>query len=300
MVEDVSVAGFASVKLIFTRPKYGVPSELVKLARYEGSADFKTRPYNQYNVAKKTLQTVEAASTSLTTSEQLSVQAKLVEPKIHIKRAQAYIDAITSSEKITDLTKNLDQAIKSADLEKVENAYHIATAEYRKQVKLLDRVYGQSTRDGIRNAVKPAMEKLIDQVKYDVTVEIYIENASSLIIENKLAEAGAELEKAEYYLTFNKENFTFLSQLEKSYNDVMKSLPLQPLTVSSDGQNTVKVHFSKEYSIPLVGLEAGQFKISGETVQSSKLSADKKTVILTTSDLDPIICSFQVRNICSI
>ncbi|TQR21237.1 hypothetical protein [Psychrobacillus vulpis] len=253
----------------------------------EGSADFKTRPYNQYNVAKKTIQTAETAATNLTNSEQISVQAKLVEPKIHTKRAQAYIDAITSSEKITDLTRNLDQAIKSADLEKVENAYHVATAEYRKQVKLLDRVYGQSTRDGIRSAVKPAMEKLIDQVKYDVTVKMYIENASAFIKENKLAEAASELEKAEYYLTFNNENFTFLSQVEKSYNDVMKSLPLQPLAVSSDGQNTVNIHFSKEYSIPLEGLEAGQYKISGETVQSAKLSEDKKTVFLTTSNLDP-------------
>ncbi|MFJ8064791.1 hypothetical protein ACIQYS_09175 [Psychrobacillus sp. NPDC096426] len=253
----------------------------------EGSADFKTRPYNQYNTAKNTIQAAETAATNLSTSDKLSVQAKLVEPKIHVKRAQAYIDAITSSEKIIDLTDNLKKAIDSADLGKVESAYHIATAEYRKQVKLLDRVYGQSTRDGIRNAVKPAMEKLIEQVKYDVTVKIHIEKASSYIKANKLAEAATELEKAKNYLTFNEGDFSFQTQLEKSYKDIEASLPLQPLTVSTDGQNTVMVHFSKEYSIPLAGLEAGQFKVSGKNVQAAKLSEDKKTVILTTSNLDP-------------
>lgn len=253
----------------------------------EGSADYKTRPYNQYNTAKKTIQAAELAATKLSTSEKLSIQAKLVDPKMHVRRAQAYIDAITSSEKIIDLTNNLQQSIGSADLDKVEASYHTATAEYRKQVILLDRVYGQSTRNGIRNAVKPAMEKLIEQVKYDVTVKMYLEKASQFMKEDKLVEAAAELEKASYYFTYNAAKFTFSTQLEKSYTDIEASLPLQPLAVTSDGQNTVNVHFSKKYSIPLVGLEAGQFKISGETIQSAKLSADKKTVILTTSDLDP-------------
>lgn len=217
----------------------------------------------------------------------MSIQAKLVEPKTHVRRAQAYIDAITSSEKIINLTNNLKQAIDSKDLNKVEDAYHTATAEYRKQVILLDRVYGQSTRNGIRGAVKPAMEKLIEQVKYDVTVNMHLEKASQFIKEKKLAEAATELEKAHYYLTFNAAKFTFRSRLEKIYADIDASLPLQPLVVSSDGKNTVIVHFSKEYSIPLADFEAGQFKISGETVQDAKLSEDKKLVILTTSDLNP-------------
>lgn len=253
----------------------------------EGSADFVTRPYDQYNTAKMAIQAAETAATKLSASEKLSIQAKLVEPKTHVRRAQAYIDSLTSSDKIIHLTKDLQQAIDSKDLDKVKAAYHKATAEYRKQVILLDRVYGQSTRNGIRNAVKPAMEKLIEQVKYDVTVEMYLEKASQFIKDNKLAEAAAELEKAHYYLTFNTAKFTFKNQLEKSYANIDESLPLQPLTVSSDGQNTVIIHFSKEYSIPLVGLEAGQFQISGETVQSAKLSEDKKLVILTTSDLNP-------------
>lgn len=252
----------------------------------EGSADFKTRPYNPYNMAKKTILAAENAASKLANSEKLSIQAKLVDPKIHVKRAQAYIDAITSSEKIEGLTNNLQKAIISEDLHQVESAYHTATAEYRKQVKLLDRVYGQSTRDGIRNAVKPDIEKLINQVNYDVTVKMHLDKASNYIQENKLDEAAFELDKAVYYLNLNDANFTFESQLTKIFNDILTLLPLKPLSVFSDGKNSVTINFTKEYSIPLVGQEAGQFKISGETVQSATLSEDKKSIILTTSDLN--------------
>lgn len=252
----------------------------------EGSADFQTRPYEQYNTTKETIAAAEKAAIKLSKSEQLSAQAKLVEPKIQVKRAQAYIDAITSSEKISKLTTNLQNAINSAELSSVEAAYHIATAEYRKQVKLLDRVYGQSTRDSIRNQVKPSMEKLIDDVKFDVTVNIYLDQANDFMEENRLLEASLELDKANSYIDNKNTNFTFRALLTKTFDETLNSLPLQPLFITSDGKNSVTVNFSKAYNIPLEGLVAGQFKVSGETVQSAQLSNDKKSVILTTSDLN--------------
>ena len=252
----------------------------------EGSADFKTRPYDQYNTTKEKIAAVEKAAIKLSKSEQLSAQAKLVEPKIQVKRAQAYIDAITSSEKIRGLTINLKDSINSADLSSVEAAYHIATAEYRKQVKLLDRVYGQSTRDGIRNQVKPSIEKLIADVKYDVTVKMYLDQANDFIEDNRLLEASLELNKAKSYIDNQNSNLTFRTFLTKEYDETLNSLPLQPLFITSDNKNSVTVNFSRAYNIPLEGLVAGQFKVSGETVQSAKLSNDKKSVILTTSDLN--------------
>ncbi|WP_427138238.1 hypothetical protein [Psychrobacillus psychrodurans] len=252
----------------------------------EGSADFKTRPYEQYNNTKETIAAAEKAAIKFSKSEQLNAQAKLVEPKIHVKRAQAYIDAITSGEKITKLTSNLQVAIDSANLSSVEAAYHIATAEYRKQVKLLDRVYGQTTRDGIRNQVKTAVEKLIQDVKNDVTVKMYLDQANEFIKDNKLLEASLELDKANSSIANKSTNFTFRTFLTKAYDETLRSLPLQPLFITSDGKNNVTVNFSKAYHIPLEGLVAGQFKVSGETVQSAQLSKDKKSVILNTSDLD--------------
>lgn len=252
----------------------------------EGSADFQNRPYDQYNTTKETIAAAEKAAIKLSKSEQLSAQAKLVDPKIQVKRGQAYIDAITSSEKISKLTTNLQNAVNSDALSSVEAAYHIATAEYRKQVKLLDRVYGQSTRDGIRNQVKPSMEKLIADVKYDVTVKMYLDDANDFIEENRLLEASLELNKAKSYIDNQNSNLTFRTFLTKEYDETLNSLPLQPLFITSDNKNSVTVNFSRAYNIPLEGLVAGQFKISGETVQSAKLSNDKKSVILTTSDLN--------------
>ncbi|MFJ7970185.1 immunoglobulin-like domain-containing protein [Psychrobacillus sp. NPDC096389] len=252
----------------------------------EGSADYKTRPYDQFNAAKKAIAAAEAAAAKLSVDEKLQVTAQLVEPKLQVFRATSYIDAITSSEKIVDLTADLNAAITSGDLGKVETIYHAASFEYKtKQAKLLDRVYGQSTRDGIRNAVKPAMEASLESVKYDVTVKMHLDKASALIKDNKLEEAAAELAKADYNLTLKDAKFTFKSQLEKSYADVAASLPLQAISASGDGKNTVTVKFSKAYTLDknLTTLEAGQFKINGLTVQSAKLSDDKKSVILTTS-----------------
>lgn len=252
---------------------------------YEGSADFATRPFNEFNAAKKAVAAAEAAAAKLGTNEKLSLQAKLVDAKIQIVRATAYIDAITSSEKIKSLTSNLNAAIATGDLGKVETAYHAASFEYKKQAKLLDRVYGQSTRDGIRNAVKPAMEAALDAVKYDVTVKMHIDKASALIKEGKLEEAAAELAKADYNLNLKDAKFTFKTQLQKSFDDAAVSLPLQAISAVGDGANTVTVKFSKAYTLDknLTTLEAGQFKINGLTVQSAKLSEDKKSVVLTTS-----------------
>lgn len=252
---------------------------------YEGSADFATRPFNEFNAAKKAVAAAEAAAAKLSTTEKLSLQAKLVDAKIQIVRATAYIDAITSSEKIKSLTSDLNAAIATGDLGKVETAYHAASFEYKKQAKLLDRVYGQSTRDGIRNAVKPAMEAALEAVKYDVTVKMHIDKASALIKEGKLEEAAAELAKADYNLTLKDAKFTFKTQLQKSFDDAAVSLPLQAISAVGDGANTVTVKFSKAYTLDktLTTLEAGQFKINGLTVQSAKLSEDKKSVVLTTS-----------------
>ncbi|KQL36914.1 hypothetical protein [Psychrobacillus sp. FJAT-21963] len=169
----------------------------------EGSADFVTRPYDQYNAAKKAIAAAEAAGKKLSTSEKLSLDAKLVDAKLQVKRAAAYIDAITSSEKIKDLTSKLDAAIATGDIEKVEAAYHTATAEYRKQAKLLDRVYGQSTRDEIRNAVKPALEKSVASVKNEVTVNMLVKAALADNKAGKIAEAHAKIAEAQAILDAN-------------------------------------------------------------------------------------------------
>ncbi|WP_342567591.1 hypothetical protein MKY09_03495 [Psychrobacillus sp. FSL K6-4046] len=249
----------------------------------EGSANFVDRPYDHYNAAKKAIANAEKAAAKLSGSEKLSTDAKLVEPKLQVKRAGAYIDAITSSEKIKSLTAGLDAAIKTNDIEKVEAAYHTATAEYRKQAALLDRVYGQSTRDEIRNKVKPSIEKLVADVKNEVTVNMLAKSAASNAKAGKFEEAAKNLTDAQAILDANV--LKWETALQKSVSDVEASIPLTVLTVTSNNKNEVTLKFSTKIQPGYAVLPAGQFTFSnGLIVQSATVAADGKTVTLTTTE----------------
>lgn len=249
----------------------------------EGSADGVTRPWAQYNNAKEAIAKAEAAVKGASFSDKLKYEARLTDPKIQVKRAQAYIDAITSSEKIKGLTADLNSAISSNDLDKVEAAYHKATAEYRKQTVLLDRVYGQSTRDQVRNAVKPALEKLVASVKNEVTVHMHAREAAADVKAGNFDAAAKKLSDAQAILDANV--LKWESALQKSVSDVEASIPLQVLSVSSDNKNTVTVKFSTKIQPGAAVLPAGQFTFTnGLIVQSASVAADGKTVTLKTTD----------------
>ncbi|MEK3973926.1 hypothetical protein [Psychrobacillus sp. FSL K6-1267] len=246
----------------------------------EGSADYKTQPFTQYNAAKKAIAAAESAAKKLSASEKLSADAKLVEPKLQVKRAQAYIDAITSSEKIKADTAALDAAIKSNDIEKVETAYHKATGEYRKQAALLDRVYGQSTRDGIRNEVKPAIEKLVADVKNEVTVNMLAKAAAADVKAGKTADASKKIAEAQAILDANV--LKWETALQKSVDDVTTALPLAISTVSYVDNKTLVVTLTK----PVVAVSESEVVLdNGAVVTKTALSSDKKTLTLTTTAL---------------
>ncbi|SFQ51035.1 hypothetical protein SAMN05421670_2356 [Psychrobacillus psychrotolerans] len=245
---------------------------------YEGSADFKTRPFNEFNAAKKAVAAAEAAAAKISTTEKLAVQAKLVDTKIQIVRATAYIDALTSSEKIKADTAVLDAAIKTGDIQKVEDAYHKATREYRKQAALLDRVYGQTTRDGIRNAVKPEIEKLVASVKNEVTVHMLAKAADADIKASKFDDASKKIAEAQAILDAN--TLTWETSLQKSINDVATSLPLSVRGVTRLNDTTVVVTLSK----PVSAVYSSEFTFDNSLVATSAvLAADNKTVTLTTT-----------------
>lgn len=247
----------------------------------EGSADFETRPYDEYNTTKKAIQEAEEAISGLSESKKLQTHAQLVDAKIQLKRAQNYIDAITSSEKIIVLTNELEKSIKSKSLNDVEASYHKSSSEYRKQAVLLDRVYGQSTRDSIRDAVKPALEKLISSVKYDVTVKTHLDKAYANVQQKDLEKASVELEKANYNLTLKEAKFVFKPELEKAYKEILNSIKFDILTVVADGKNEITLKLNKPYD-EKTALKADMFKIKDLAIKSISLSADKKTVTLKT------------------
>ncbi len=249
----------------------------------EGTADYKTEPWTEYNNAKNALKKAEAAIAKLSTSEKLAAQAKLVDPKVSISRAGAYIDAITSGKKILDKNAAFEAAVKSGDLDKVESAYHVVTEEFRKQTILNYRVYGQSTRDEILKEYKLPIEKTVREFASEVTVHMLTKAAAADVKAGKVEDAAKKLTEAQALL--DAETLTWETTLQKSVNDVEASIPLSVLTVVSDNKNTVTVKFSTKIQPGAAVLPAGQFTFSnGLIVQSASVAADGKTVTLKTTD----------------
>ncbi|WP_144513347.1 hypothetical protein [Bacillus sp. FJAT-22090] len=250
----------------------------------EGTADYKTIPTAEYNAAKKALAAAEKAISGLAAADKLSAQAKLVDVKTQISRAMAYIDAITSGNKIIDKNATFNAAVASGDLDAVEKAYHVVTEEFRKQTILNYRVYGESTRTEILRLYKAPIEKSVREYANDVTVKMHLDKASALTKDGKIAEAAEQLAKATALLNLKDATFHWKKELEKSASDVAAALPLTPLSVSAvkGDDSKVVVELSK---VP-DSVAANHFvfvatKGNDVTVQSAKLEG--KTVTLQTT-----------------
>lgn len=248
----------------------------------EGSADGVTQPWNQFNAVKTAVAKAEAALSSVSYSDRLKFEAQLVEPKTQLQRAQAYLDAITASTKIEIKRNALSEAVVANNLEQVETAYHQMTAEFRKQTILLDRVYGQSTRDKIRNVVKGPAEQLINYVKNDVTVHMFVKEALSYIQVGKYEEADKKIIEAQSILNSN--ILIWESSLKKNIDEVVKAQPVQLVSVSRVNNTSVTVKLNKAVS----RVQVSEFTFDNSlTVTNAVLSNDGTTVTLTTSAQTP-------------
>ncbi|SES04135.1 hypothetical protein [Psychrobacillus sp. OK032] len=248
----------------------------------EGSADGVTQPWTQYNKAKTAIAEAEVEIKKLSFSDQLTYEARLTDPKTQMKRAQGYLDAITASAKINGKTSTLSAAVNENNLDKVEKAYHEMTAEFRKQTILLDRVYGQSTRDKIRNAVKGPAEKLINEIKNDVTVHMLTKAAIEDIRVSKHTEAAWKINEAQAILNANV--LKWESTLQKNVNTVANSLPIQIASISRIDNTTVSVKLNRAVS----SIRATDFTIDNAlSVTNTTLSKDGLTATLTTSAQTP-------------
>ncbi|MFT4414446.1 hypothetical protein ACLM5H_11355 [Fredinandcohnia humi] len=149
----------------------------------EGSGDGKTRPWGPYNDAKKANTNALAAINKLPAAQRATYLETLEKTSgIHITRAMYYIDAITAGEKINEKKAALQQKIDAGVMnDETEQAYHDLSFEIRKQGILLDRVYGQSTRDLIRGNYKHSAEEVRNSILYAITVKMNLDKAEELL-----------------------------------------------------------------------------------------------------------------------
>lgn len=199
----------------------------------EGSGDGKTRPWDQYNAAKDTYSKAKAAVDKLPTDQKQVLTAQLEEKSLlHINRAMAYIDAITAGEKI-NAKKAALQAKKDANnlVPETVTAYHELSTEIRKQAILLDRVYGQTTRDLIRDNYKKTAENLRNDMMHPVSIKISLDDAENKLDPSNVSEILSLLESSRA-LAPMVSNEVFFQQLASQYTriaDYVTSITGQPI-----------------------------------------------------------------------
>lgn len=248
----------------------------------EGSADGKTQPWDQFNSAKSSILKAEAALSKVTHSDKLKYEALLIEPKTQLQRAQAYLDAITASNKIEEKQQLLSEAVASNNLELVEARYHEMTKEFRKQTILLDRVYGQSTRDRIRNVVKGPAEEIINYLKNDVTVYMYIKTANEHSQAGRYQEAEKKLNEAKTIM--NSTVLVWGNLLKNSIDEALNAQPVQLVSISRVDNNTVTVKLNKEVST----VHPSEFAFDNSlSVTNASIGTDRTVVTITTSTQTP-------------
>jgi len=250
----------------------------------EGTADGTTRPWVAYNNAKNAYDAAFKAVNTLTAAQKNKYLADLdANVKLHINRTMAYIDAITAGETIRVKQKALEDQLKANLInDTTEAAYHELSKEIRKQAILLDRVYGQSTRDLIRSQYKQTAEKVRDSAIYPVTVKAEIDLAQKAIAANDRVKAEKHMEEVRKYLKYV-DNAVIKKSLSDRFSTVENSYGPKVEKVSAAEPKRIKIDFSK----PMLsgygtnGAEnTANYSVSSRTIKSASLSDDKKSVFI--------------------
>lgn len=113
------------------------------------------------------------------------------------KRVVTYLDAYNYAVKLDAMRKDLQAAVDAKDLAKAEDLYNKISYELKKRTVILDRVYGQTTRDLLRSQFKAAAQQLRDSLMYDITVSVKLKAAEEATNKGDLAAADAALKAAQ-------------------------------------------------------------------------------------------------------
>lgn len=138
-------------------------------------------------------------------------------PKSGEARVATYIDAYNYATKLDKKSKELKAAVDAKDLKKAEELYHKISYELKTRTVILDRVYGQTTRDLLRSQFKAEAQKLRDSLVYDITVSMKAREAQDAVKAGNLDKAKAALDQVNQYVS--KVTDAFKAELQKAAQD---------------------------------------------------------------------------------
>lgn len=254
----------------------------------EGTADGKTRPWAAYNAAKTAYDKALKAVNTLPAAQKNRYLADLDQNvNLHITRTMYYIDAITAGEKIKVKQQTLAYQ-QDLDIinDQTEKAYHELSNEIRKQAILLDRVYGQTTRDLIRSHYKQSAEKVRDASKYPVTVKMELDLAQKALADKNSIKANKHIQEAKSYMKYI-DNPVIKKYLTDRLNTLETSYIPKVENVSAAEPKRIRVEFNKAMlsGSGTNGAEnTANYSVSGRTIKNVTLTNDKKTAVIELYD----------------
>ncbi|EIJ80367.1 hypothetical protein PB1_08397 [Bacillus methanolicus PB1] len=260
--------------------------------------------YKEYNAAKAAYNNAKALVNKAGGSKKDAYLAQLDSTYNEYikKRVVTYIDAYNYAKKLEEKKIALEKAIADKDLTAAEKYYHEISYELKSRTVILDRVYGQTTRELLRKEFKTAAQDVRDSLVNDITVVVKLRAADEAIKKGDLATADAALKVANEYLP--KVTETFKAKLTEENTKVKAAYDAANTpkveSVSAINAKQVEVKFNKaldrntvtvdNFTVTQTGDAAGSDRLTGAgatnaigttNTGSAVLSADGKTVILT-------------------
>lgn len=273
--------------------------------------DITSIPWDLYNKTKTAYQKAKDAVNQLKGDEKNLYEARLqqnVELYISttpnkVGRAVAYIDAVNAGKKIEEKKQKLEERLQKEIIDdETEKLYHELSRELKKQSKLLDRVYGKTTREAIRDYYKKSAEGVKADTMYPITIKMKLDLLDEAISNNKIEEVTKlitlldelvkEAEKLgnvskyeQVYEKFNKEIKEYKEAVEAEPNPTPQT-PQTPQTPGPDnsteqpGSGTPSEETRTTYDSPGVyGPSEGVSTVNGNVTVTSDDVTLKNMVI---------------------
>ncbi len=236
----------------------------------EGTADGRTIPWGFYNGAVTSYKAAKQALTLLPNSpekEQLinrleaNVYTLISTEKGNVGRAVAYIDAVSAGLKIDKARVALEGKLSNNILDdEAERLYHSLSNEIKKQAYLLDRVYGKTTRDFIRDQYKYSAEAVKTKLLYPISIKMSLDNASNFTEMKDFRQASDNLKSASElmrtgiirgFLERNPAPISIQGHLETRYKLLVNEIPMFmmfSLIDKDSGVNFSEIYKGRNYT----------------------------------------------------
>ncbi|MES0857694.1 S-layer protein [Geobacillus sp. G4] len=195
-------------------------------------------------------------------------------PKSGEARVATYIDAYNYATKLDAMRQELKAAVDAKDLKKAEELYHKISYELKTRTVILDRVYGQTTRELLRSTFKADAQALRDSLIYDITVAMKAREAQDAVKAGNLDKAKAALDQVNQYVS--KVTDAFKAELQKAAQDANAAyeaaLPPKVESVTAVNAKTLEIKFNKAVDAATVIDNKGTSDTSDDVVKTTAIT----------------------------